>query len=157
MQTTGEGSLALSVYLAAGQGIPASVATQGLAAVVAEAVGLGQQPCVGVADPAGCGQHCEGVHCGAGAQPGVATAEDHLVDLGVEFAFADAATAALQVEARSEFLAFGEMVADLVADFADFGERGIVEAAAPDEGLDGGQEAAAECDVAGGGPGADEG
>src|SRR5690606_14923975 len=55
---------------------------------------------------------------------------------------------ALQVEARAERLPLREMVPDAVAHRADFLELPEIEAAAPDEGLDRGEEIFAERAVA---------
>ena len=61
---------------------------------------------------------------------------DQLLDLGEEFGLADAAAAALQVEAGPERLALRIMVADAERDVADFLDRPEIERAAPDERLD---------------------
>src|SRR3546814_1565247 len=69
---------------------------------------------------------------------------------------ADAAAPALQVEAGAERLPLREMVANPVAHRADFLELPEIEAAAPDEGLDRGEEILAEHAVARRGPAANE-
>src|SRR5690606_7926915 len=82
------------------------------------------------------------------AQRRIASAVDELVDLREKFDLADAAAPALQVEARAERLPLREMVANAVAHRADFLELPEIEAAAPDERLDRGEEIFAERAVA---------
>src|SRR5213592_1378963 len=81
---------------------------------------------------------------------------DELLHLREEFGLADAAAAAFQVESRAESLALRIMVADTDADVADFVDGAEIERAAPDEGLDFGEEAFAESLVAGRGARANE-
>ena len=82
---------------------------------------------------------------------------DELVDLDEELDLADAAAAALEVEARAERLALRIMVADPAADRADLADRAEIERAPPDERVDRLEEIAAERRIAGDLPGADEG
>src|SRR3546814_5148510 len=74
------------------------------------------------------------------AQRRVASAIDELMDLREKLDLANAAAPALQVEAGAERLPLREMVANPVAHRADFLELPEIEAAAPDEGLDRGEE-----------------
>src|SRR3546814_15185487 len=81
---------------------------------------------------------------------------DELMDLREKLDLANAAAPALQVEAGAERLPLREMVANPVAHRADFLELPEIEAAAPDEGLDRGEEILAEHAVARRGPAANE-
>src|SRR5690606_34093586 len=91
------------------------------------------------------------------AQRRIAAAVDELVDLDEELDLADAAAAALEVEAGAERLALRVMIADQPADRLDFTDRAEIEAASPDEGMDRIEEIAAERRIAGAEAGADEG
>jgi len=108
-------------------------------------------------DAAAVGQGLERVERRRGAQSRVAAAVDELVDLGVEFDLADAPPPPLQVEAGAELLALRIMVADAAGDRLDLADRAEIEAAAPDERVDGVEEIAAQRRVSGGEAGADEG
>ena len=73
---------------------------------------------------------------------------DELVDLGEELDLADAAAAALEIEAGAELLALGIMVADPAGDRLDLADRAEIERAAPDERMDRLEEIAAERGIA---------
>ena len=78
----------------------------------------------------------------------VTAAVDQLLDLDEELRLADAAAAALEVEAGAERLALRIMIADAQADVADFLDGAEIERAAPDEGADLVEESLAQRDVA---------
>ncbi len=63
----------------------------------------------------------------------LAPAVNQLLHLGEEFGFANSATAALQVVARTERLALRIMVANAQRDVADFLDRAEIERTPPDE------------------------
>src|SRR5690606_17187279 len=94
---------------------------------------------------------CKGVQridrCGC-TQRWIAAAVDELVNLREKLDLADAPAPALEVIAGTELLALGEMVADPVAHGANFLELTEIQAATPDERLDGGQKILAERPVA---------
>jgi hypothetical protein len=119
-------------------------------------IGAAQHRRVVGRDPAGRLQRGERVERRRGAQGRLAAAMDELLDLGEEFDLADAAAAALQIEAGAEGLALRIMVADAAADRADLADRAEIERAPPDEGMDRLEEIAAERDIAGDHAGADE-
>ena len=104
-----------------------------------------------------------GLQCGnrverrAWPERGVAAAVDHLLDLGEELDFANAAATALEVIAGAELGPLREMIADSSADLADFLDDSEVERAAPDEWPDRFEEVLGYDVIAGGGAGADEG
>ncbi len=108
-------------------------------------------------DPPRLGQRGERVARGGRAQRRLAAAMDELVDLGEELDLADAAPPPFQVIAGAERLGLRIMIADAAADVADLADRAIVERAAPHERTDRVEETAAERQIAGTGPGADEG
>src|SRR6201999_1672455 len=83
-------------------------------------------------------------------------AMDELVDLGEEFDLANAAAAALEVEAGADFLPFRKMIADPPGDRLDLADRAEIGGPAPDERMNGVEEIAAKRGVAGGESGADE-
>ena len=66
----------------------------------------------------------------------IAAAEDQLLGLGEEFDLADAAAAELDVVACDRDRAVAAMGVDLALDRMDVLDRGVVEIAPPDEGLD---------------------
>src|SRR5947208_2404844 len=66
-----------------------------------------------------------------------APAVDQLVDLRVEFDLADAAPPPLKVEAGTEPLTLRIMIADSTRDRLHLADRAEIEAAAPDERMDG--------------------
>ena len=87
----------------------------------------------------------------------MAAPQDELLGLDVEFDLADAAAPELKVGAgrRQAFVSVGGM--DLALDRVDVGDRREVEIAPPDERLKVGQKGLAAWQVAGHGPGLDEG
>src|SRR5690606_9254937 len=96
-------------------------------------VGFAEQPRLVRGDHAVGGERVERVAGAAAAQRRTAAAVDQLLGLGEELDLADAAAAALEIEAgaRLDRAAIGP--ADPPGEPADLLERGEVEAAAPDE------------------------
>ena len=120
------------------------------------AVGGGKGGRDGGIEMPGGGERGERGHGRGDLQREVAAAMDELLDLSEEFNLANAAAAALEVIAGAECLALFVMIADAQRDLANLVDRTEVERAAPDERADLGEEAAAECEVAGAGASADE-
>ncbi len=121
------------------------------------AIGVAQKGGFPGCDAPGIGQGRQRVERCRRAQRGIPAAKQQLVNLREKLHFANPAAAALQIKARPQRLAFGKMIADLVAHFADVGQRRIVQAAPPDEGCDGGEKILPQPHVSGGSAGADEG
>ena len=82
---------------------------------------------------------------------------DQLKRLGIEFDLADSAAALLDVEARAGPRGAIMVAPDPSGKPPDLGNRAEVQAFAPDEGADRGQECLARRDVARTGAGADKG
>src|SRR4029079_13946256 len=91
------------------------------------------------------------------APRGVAPAVDHLLVLDEELDLSDPPAPALQIVARPDPCALREMVADARGHLPHLVDHAEIERRAPDEGLDRIEEALAERDVTGAGPGADKG
>ncbi len=92
----------------------------------------------------------------AGAQAGIASAQDQLLGLDEELDLADAAAAELDVGALGGEALVDLLRVDLPLDRLDVGDGREIEAAPPDEGRELGQEGARAADVARGRPCLDE-
>ena len=105
----------------------------------------------------GCGQGVEGVEGAKASQPRVTTPEDQLLCLDIELDLADAAPAELEVGTPGRQAIIDLVDVDLALDGVDVGYGREVQVPAPDEGLQLDQESVRSGDVAGAGPGLDEG
>ncbi len=103
------------------------------------------------------GQGVQRVDRAGAAQTRVATAQDQLLGLDVEFDLADPAMAQFQVRALGLHALIDLVHMDLALDRVDVGYGGEVQVAAPDEGLQLSQESLARSDIAGRHPGFDMG
>ncbi len=82
---------------------------------------------------------------------------DHLLDLDEKLDFANPTAPSFQIITGSDMCALGEMVSDPGGDLPHVVDHPEIERAAPNERLDGIQEALPQRDVARAGPRADEG
>ena len=96
-------------------------------------IGVAQRRRLFRRDPPLFGQRRQRINRRRGAQHRVAPTVNHLVDLGEEFAFTNAATPALQIIAGAELLTLCIMVADAVRDAPDLANRPEIERPSPDE------------------------
>ena len=72
--------------------------------------------------PGGC-KRCERIEGCWSAQGRITATKEQLVNLRKKFDLANAAAPTFQIKARPQFLPFGEMIANLVAHFADVCQR----------------------------------